>query len=269
MGFECGTESSSGREIGSLRGKKRMGEYRKQKKCTAIVLAAGKGSRMGTAVAKQYLEIGGKPVVVHALEAFEKAPEISDILLMTGKGQEEYCRCEIVEKYGIQKVSAISEGGSERYETVWKALLLLETMEKNQEEKSEYIFIHDGARPFVNQEIIRRAYEKVEECGACVVGMPVKDTIKILDQQGNIAESPQRELVWQAQTPQVFQRTLIVEAFKKLMSHPVSRITDDAMVVEQEMGTRVQMVKGSYENIKITTPEDLEIAEAFLNVRKI
>ncbi|MCI5650272.1 MAG: 2-C-methyl-D-erythritol 4-phosphate cytidylyltransferase [Fusicatenibacter sp.] len=244
-----------------------MREREKQKRCTAIVLAAGKGSRMGTSVAKQYLEIGGKPVVVHALEAFDNAPEISEILLMTGKGQEAYCRHEIVEKYGIQKVSAIAEGGKERYETVWKALLLLKDLEEKRQEKTEYVFIHDGARPFIDHDIICRAYEKVQKCDACVVGMPVKDTIKILDQEGNIIESPQRELVWQAQTPQVFQKNLITRAFEKMMRHPIALITDDAMVVEKETGTRVQMVLGSYENIKITTPEDLEIAESFLKRR--
>lgn len=234
-----------------------------KKYCTAVVLAAGKGLRMGGPVAKQYLEIGGKPVVAHALEAFERSPIIDEVILMTDAAHIEYCCREIVEKYGLRKVSSVNAGGSERYLSVWKALCIMkESEEYGQERCQGYVFIHDGARPFVTPEIIERAYQAVERWDACVVGMPVKDTIKLVDEETCITASPDRRQVWQAQTPQVFSVPIIMEAFRRQLREDCSAITDDAMVVEQQMGTRVYMVEGSYENIKITTPGDLPVAEA-------
>ncbi len=233
--------------------------------CTAIVLAAGRGTRMGTKEAKQYLEISGKPVVVYALEAFQASPLIDDIILMTDLEHLEYCRTEIVERYGLTKVSTIGAGGRERYDTVWKALCTVGDsgrVEEDSAPREGIVFIHDGARPFITGEIIERAYEAVRTERACVVGMPVKDTIKLTDTQGGILSSPDRRQVWMAQTPQVFDFPLIYEAFSRQMQGDCRGITDDAMVVESQMGVRVRMVTGSYENIKITTPEDLVVAEA-------
>lgn len=241
-----------------------------KKYCTAVVLAAGKGARMGTRTAKQYLEIGGKPVVVHALEAFQASPVIDEIILMTDAQHMEYCSREIVEAYGLGKVTTVGAGGSERYESVWKALCTVMDREEWEDEsrwrarREGYVFIHDGARPFVTPDIIARAYEEVTEWNACVVGMPVKDTIKLVDEAGCIVESPNRRLVWQAQTPQVFSASLIAAAFERQMKEDCSSVTDDAMVVETQMGVKVHMVQGSYENIKITTPEDLLVAETIL-----
>lgn len=227
--------------------------------CTAIVLAAGRGRRMGTKTAKQYLELQGKPVLAYALEAFEQSSVIDDILLITGEDHIDYCKKEICEKYGIKKVSAVAPGGKERYESVWKALCILK--ERGQ---SGYVMIHDGARPFLTEDILERVYRQVQTYKACVVGMPVKDTIKLIDKAGQITESPDRSFVWQAQTPQAFAIPLIIEAFEKQMKEDCSHITDDAMVVERQMGVPVYMVEGSYRNIKITTPEDLMIAQALL-----
>lgn len=224
-------------------------------KCTAIVLAAGQGKRMGTKIQKQYLEIQGKPVLYYSLKAFEDSELIDEIILVTGKNQEEYCRKEIVERYGIQKVKKIVAGGAERYHSVWNGL---------QEVRSGYVFIHDGARPFINEEILKRAYEAVVEYKACVVGMPVKDTIKIADENGFAKETPNRSLLWAVQTPQVFDVSLIKEAYAKLMEEENVPVTDDAMVAEQMLGMKVKLVEGSYENIKITTPEDMVVAESFL-----
>ncbi len=232
-----------------------------KEQCTAIVLAAGKGTRMGGSVAKQYLELGGKPLVVHALETFEASEIIDRIILMTDESHVDYCREEIVKKYDLKKVFYVGAGGAERYLSVWKALAFL--AQKTGAEDG-YVFIHDGARPFVTEDIIRRAYDAVLRWDACVVGMPVKDTIKLVDEQGYIKESPDRRLVWQAQTPQVFSMPLIYEGFQRQLREDCSCITDDAMVVEHQMGRKVHMVEGSYENIKITTPEDLTIAEKFL-----
>ena len=167
-------------------------------------------------------------------------------------------------KYGIKKTVSVCAGGRERYESVWKALQTLKSLESEQEQKTDYVLIHDGARPFLNQEMLERLCACVKEEKACVFGMPVKDTIKLTDENGKIRESPRRDLVWQAQTPQAFAAELLFPAFEKLMQHSTEGITDDAMVVEQEMGIASVMVKGGYENIKITTPEDLLVAESFL-----
>ena len=227
-----------------------------RKPCTAIVLAAGQGKRMGTKVQKQYLELSGKPILYYSLKAFEVSPIIDDIILVVGQEQEEYCKSEIVEKYGFQKVRKIVSGGAERYHSVHNGL---------QEVKiGGYVFIHDGARPFVTEDIISRAYESVVENRACVVGMPVKDTIKIADENEYISETPDRELVWQIQTPQVFETELVKVAYEKLMGQEEIRVTDDAQVVESMMYEDVKLVKGSYENIKITTVEDLKIAQLFV-----
>lgn len=239
----------------------------KKARCVAIVLAGGRGKRMGSAVAKQFLMIQDKPILYYSLNAFERSEVIDEVILVAGKGQIGYCREEIVDKYDFQKVKAIVEGGAERYHSVWAALELLE----RENMKEGYVFIHDGARPFVDDAIISRAYEEVQRSHACVVGMPVKDTIKIADEQGCIDITPKRSLVWQIQTPQVFSAHLIIPAYKDVIEHEHElleqgvQITDDAMVVENVYRCPVHLVKGSYENIKITTPEDLKIAEIFVS----
>ena len=158
-----------------------------REKCTAVVLAAGKGSRMGTKIQKQYLEICGKPVLYYSLAAFAASPIIDEIVLVTGEGKTDYCRKNIIEAYGITKVNKIVVGGKERYESVYKALREIEP--------EGYVFIHDGARPFVNQDIIRRCMQEVQKYQACVVGMPVKDTIKIADEEGYAKQTPDRKNV--------------------------------------------------------------------------
>ena len=230
-----------------------------EKKCTAIVLAAGQGKRMGTKVQKQYLEIDGKPGLYYSLRAFEDSPIIDDIVLVVGEGQKEYCEKEILAKYGFGKVKKIVPGGTERYHSVWNGLKEISD--------EGYVFIHDGARPFINEEILNRVYKDVKECKACVVGMPVKDTIKLADAEGFVDQTPERSLVWMIQTPQVFETSLVKKAYGLLMEQENIQVTDDAMVVEKMLGYKVKLVQGSYENIKITTPEDLEIASIF--VRKI
>ena len=175
--------------------------------------------------------------------------------MVVGKNQIEYCREEIVSKYQFHKVKKIVQGGHERYHSVWNGL---------QEVEEGYVFIHDGARPFVSEEILERAYHEVQECKACVVGMPVKDTIKISDEQGLVVDTPERERLWMIQTPQVFEMSLVKGAYAKLMGQAEIQVTDDAMVVEQMLGHKVKLVEGSYENIKITTPDDLQVASVFL-----
>lgn len=227
-----------------------------KKKCTAIVLAAGRGSRMGSKIQKQYLELKGKPILYYALHVFEISGIIDEVILVTGIDEIEYCQKEIVDHYGLSKVKKIVNGGRERYESVYNGLKALP-------EKEGYVFIHDGARPFVTEEILERVYEAVQQDRACVVGMPVKDTIKIIDENNYAKKTPDRSMLWQVQTPQVFSTTLVREAYDKLMKSGDTDVTDDAMVVERYMSHPVKMVEGSYKNIKITTPEDLEIADIF------
>ena len=227
-----------------------------REKCTAVVLAAGKGRRMGTKIQKQYLEICGKPVLYYSLAAFAASPIIDEIVLVTGEGKTDYCRKNIIEAYGITKVNKIVVGGKERYESVYKALREIEP--------EGYVFIHDGARPFVDESIIERTYQAVKEYRACVAGMPSKDTVKIVDENDFAVNTPERRFVWCIQTPQVFETELITQAYKNLMEHDRENVTDDAMVVEQEMQIPVKLYEGSYCNIKITTPEDLDTAKGFI-----
>lgn len=226
-----------------------------KQKYTAIVLAAGSGKRMNSRVHKQYLIIQDRPVLYYSLKAFEDSA-VDEIVLVVGKGEEKFCRKEIVDKYGISKVKAIVEGGKERYHSVFEGL--------KQTSDADYVLIHDGARPFVNQDIIRRCMQEVQKYQACVVGMPVKDTIKIADEEGYAKQTPDRKNVWMIQTPQTFSYALIYEAYEEMLKTEDTAITDDAMVLERIKGKKSKLIEGSYRNIKITTPEDLLIANVYL-----
>lgn len=226
-----------------------------KQKYTAIVLAAGSGKRMNSKVHKQYLIIQDRPVLYYSLKAFEDSA-VDEIVLVVGKGEEKFCRKEIVDKYGISKVKAIVEGGKERYHSVFEGL--------KQTSDADYVLIHDGARPFVNQDIIRRCMQEVQKYQACVVGMPVKDTIKIADEEGYAKQTPDRKNVWMIQTPQTFSYALIYGAYEEMLKTEDAAITDDAMVLERTKGKKSKLIEGSYRNIKITTPEDLLIANVYL-----
>lgn len=235
----------------------------------AIVLAAGQGKRMNSKTAKQYLALQDKPVLYYSLKAFQES-RMDHIILVTGAADRDYVRQEIVEKYGFTKVCCIVEGGKERYHSVYNGLQAA----KQYDTGESYVFIHDGARPFVSEDMIEQAYACVKEEGACVIGMPVKDTIKIADETGYAVNTPKRSLVWMIQTPQVFALSLITRAYEALIAREKQllqdgvQITDDASVVELLTNHKVKLVEGSYENIKITTPEDLKVAELFLQMRE-
>ncbi len=261
----------------------------------AIVLAAGRGKRMKSKVAKQYLLLRDKPVLYYALKQFEDS-FIDDIILVTGAEDIAYCTEEIVEKYHFTKVRRVVPGGRERYHSVHRGLLAagvllghdycegvqiydtreadhnITTQAATKDAREEAcIYIHDGARPFIDISILKRARDSVERYGSGVVGMPVKDTIKIADEEGFAISTPKRSLVWQVQTPQCFLYSEISPVYAKLMETEVAllaqgiTITDDAMVMELLGNRPVKLVEGSYENIKITTPEDLAVAESFLD----
>ena len=239
----------------------------KKERCAAVVLAGGRGKRMGTTLAKQYLMLRDRPVIWYSLDVFERSPWMDEVVLVAGKGQIPYCRQEVVDKYGFQKVKAVVEGGAERYHSVWEGLFALRQMGW----KDGYVFIHDGARPFVCEEILERAYKEVCQSRACVVGMPVKDTIKIADEQGCIHMTPKRSLVWQIQTPQAFSYERICRAYERMFAGEAGQrqITDDAMVMEICGDTKVKMVSGDSLNIKITTEEDIVLAESILKQAEI
>ena len=240
------------------------------KHCAAIVLAAGKGTRMGSGVAKQYLPLGDQPVLCYSLRAFEDS-FIDEIVIVAAKDEISYCKQEIVERFGFKKVSAVTEGGAERYHSVAYGLRAIRDC--------DVVFIHDGARPFIDEAMLTRLFDAVSTHGTAIAGMPVKDTVKIADADGFAASTPDRNLVWQMQTPQTFAYRPILEAYEKLLAEETSEsagvpaacgsghalhITDDAMVMETFGSLKVKLVEGSYKNIKITTPEDMKIAQALL-----
>jgi len=224
-------------------------EAKDKKRCTAIILAAGQGRRMGADVQKQYIELEGKPVIYYTLKAFQDSEVIDDIILAVGSEEEIHDCSELVQEYQFT-LKVIRDGGLKV---------------KNQD---GYVFIHDGVRLFVDGDIIRRGYETVREYKACVAGMPCKDTIKLVDEDDCTVQTPKRKYVRAVQTPQVFETSLIIEAYSRLMREDSISVTDDGMVVEQMMNVPVKLYEGSYENIKITTPEDLEIAKVFLYRKK-
>ncbi|MCR5250632.1 MAG: 2-C-methyl-D-erythritol 4-phosphate cytidylyltransferase [Lachnospiraceae bacterium] len=231
-------------------------------KTAAVVLAGGSGKRMGTSTPKQYLPLRGVPLICHALRTFEES-FIDEIVLVVTPGDEEKCREEIVERYGFGKVKHIVAGGKERYHSVMNGVKAVST-------DADYIFIHDGARALIRTEVLERALADVKEYRASVVAVPAKDTVKIADEEHFVLDTPKRTAVWQMQTPQVFEAALIREAYLRLEKQEAEllargvEITDDAMIVELCTDARVHLVMGAYDNIKITTPEDLGYAEWIL-----
>lgn len=225
------------------------------RKVSAVVLAGGKGKRMGTEVSKQYLELGSHPVLFYALDAFEKSI-VDDVILVVAEGEQEYCRREIVEKYAFHKIQKIVAGGRERYHSVYQGICAAE--------QPDMIMIHDGARAFIQPDIIEKTASVGLYSPACIVGVPVKDTIKEVDEKQNVKRTLDRKKLWQVQTPQCFSYKMIKQAYQYVLENDISGITDDAMVWESYFDIPVQMIEGSYFNIKITTKEDMVLGSAIL-----
>ncbi|MCQ2543925.1 MAG: 2-C-methyl-D-erythritol 4-phosphate cytidylyltransferase [Lachnospiraceae bacterium] len=221
-------------------------------KYTAVVLAGGAGKRMNSDVPKQYLELNGKPILAHSLIAFQNS-DVDDIIVVCKAGDEDYIRREYVEKYNINKVSAICVGGKERYNSVYNGLKACVD--------SDYVLIHDGARPYVSKDIIKRNMEEVVKYHAVVTAVVATDTIKIADEDGFVVTTPIRKNCYAMQTPQTFEYKLIFEAYDKyinaLESGEKIQVTDDAQVMELYMNKRVKLIEGEYTNIKITNPSDM------------
>jgi 2-C-methyl-D-erythritol 4-phosphate cytidylyltransferase len=220
----------------------------------AVLLAAGSGTRMGTATKKQYLQLADKPLFVHSFLAFERSPIIDEIYLVISPGEANVVQ-NILQKYALtQKPYHLVEGGETRYYSVYHALTQIT-------ERSGYVFVHDAARPFLRQELISNLYQQVCRYRAVTAAVPAKDTIKIADADGRSVSTLNRASLWIVQTPQVFDLEILREAYEILFhSKEFMNITDDTMIVEQTLAIPAKMVYASYDNIKITTPEDLLIA---------
>lgn len=223
-------------------------------KFTAIVLAAGSGKRMEQDVPKQYMQLGGVPLMVHCLRTFQES-KVTSIVLVVAPGDVEKCQREIIEKYHISKCTAIVEGGDERYDSVYAGLKAVD---------DGYVLIHDCARAFLTTDIIHRCMSSVVLYESCVVGMPSKDTVKLTDDKRKVLDTPDRSRVWIVQTPQCFEYNLIKSAYDAIIPTADKSITDDAMIVEKATDHEVHMIEGSYSNIKVTTPEDVYLGEAIL-----
>ncbi|MCL6634821.1 MAG: 2-C-methyl-D-erythritol 4-phosphate cytidylyltransferase [Peptococcaceae bacterium] len=221
----------------------------------AVVPAAGSGSRMGLETKKQYLPLAGIPVLGHVLKALEASPVIQGVVVVAGSGEEEYCRLAVIDKLGIRKVKAIVPGGKERQDSVYSGLLALSPA-------PGIVVVHDGARPLLSAGWLEAVVKAAEEHGAATLAVPVKETVKLAGEGGFVARTVPRERLWLAQTPQAFRYGIILEAHRRARREHFTG-TDDAALVEQ-LGLPVKIVPGSYENIKITTPEDLLLASAII-----
>ena len=220
-----------------------------------LVPAAGLGRRMGASLNKQYLTLADRPILAHTLALFDGHPRVDGIYVISPADEIPYCRREVVERYGFTKVLDLVAGGAERQDSVRNGLRACAA------EAEDLVLIHDGVRPLCPPPCIDAAIDSASRIGACVVGVPVKDTIKEVD-GGLIQGTPQRQRLWQAQTPQAFRYGLIRDAHERALAEGWTG-TDDASLVER-LGLPVAMVAGDYRNIKITTPEDLLLARAFL-----
>ncbi|MBT8373713.1 MAG: 2-C-methyl-D-erythritol 4-phosphate cytidylyltransferase [Deltaproteobacteria bacterium] len=220
---------------------------------SAVIVAAGKGIRMNHVIRKQYLPLAGRPVLSHCLTLFEKCDFINKIILVVPQDDFDYCQNAILP--GLKRKIDLIAGGKKRQESVYNGLITLG-------ENNGIVIIHDGVRPFVNREMIDSCVTGAKKHGACIIGIPVQDTLKKVNSLRNIETTIERKNIWFAQTPQAFQYEIIRKA------HEDARLkgyvgTDDAFLVEQ-MGHPVKILKGNRNNIKITTREDLKLAQAIL-----
>ena len=261
---------------------------------TAILLAAGRGTRMGSGIRKQFMELAGRPVLSWSLNVLALSPIVTEIVLVIPAGgganksaeeEQEHIRRLFIDplpETAAAKVRALVPGGAERYNSVYNGLEAIQW-------PCDYVFIHDGARPLITEEMLEKLFRAVQEYKAVVAASPSKDTVKITDDSGFVQSTPDRSRVWNIQTPQCFEYGLVKSSYEKIIgaasdaapaaaftdsagaghqnSQTPRKITDDAMVVEYASDTKVRPVDTGYQNIKITTPEDLLVAEVFLRNR--
>ena len=224
-------------------------------KTVAIIPAGGFGKRMQGRLSKQYLPVEGKPILAHTLSIFQLSPDIDEIVLITPDEDVQAVGKMILEPGRMTKVRHVLAGGKQRQDSVRNGLGAIG-------DDVDIVLIHDAVRPFITGDVIHRVVREAEKYGAVTVGMPVKDTVKRVDQEGWILETLNRQVLWMTQTPQAFKRSVIQAAYRRADDDQFYG-TDDASLVER-MGFRVKMIEASYENIKITTPEDLLLAEILI-----
>lgn len=217
---------------------------------SVIVLAGGRGKRMGAAQSKQYIELNGKPILYYTLKKFIDNKLIDKVILVIPKDEVEYCKKEVLEKYDL-KINELAYGGKERQDSVFSGL--------EKAEGSDIVLIHDGARPFISEKIISEGIKYAEIYKAAAPGVMPKDTIKVKDESSFSIDTPERSSLVAVQTPQVFDYNMIYECHKKVKEQNI-QVTDDTMVAEL-FGNKVYLYEGEYTNIKITTPEDLILGE--------
>ncbi|WP_339060654.1 2-C-methyl-D-erythritol 4-phosphate cytidylyltransferase [Tepidibacillus marianensis] len=221
-------------------------------KCGIVIPAAGRGKRMGKNMNKQFIPLDGKPILIHTLEKFTGIPWIDEIVVVSHANEIALVQ-QLLDQYQISKIKAIVPGGDERQDSIYNGLSYLST---------NYVMVHDGARPFIRQKHLEQLWQTVQTKEAAVLGVPVKDTIKIVDQKRLIQDTPDRKSLWAVQTPQAFRLSTLIHAYDMAKTDHFLG-TDDASLVER-LGIQVTIVEGDYHNIKITTPEDLIFAESIL-----
>ena len=225
-------------------------------KVSVIIVAGGSGKRMNSTVAKQYIQLNGREILSHTIDCFENCSHIDNIVLVVGAADIEYVQSEIVNKYNYKKISNVISGGAERQHSVYNGLKALPL-------DTDIVLVHDGVRPFVRNQDILNIISQTAVYGSCVLGVKVKDTIKVCDGNGYVINTPDRSFLWSAQTPQSFQYSILMDSYNQAFSDSFLG-TDDSMLVERA-GHKIKMIEGSYDNIKITTPEDLYIGNSILN----
>ena len=217
----------------------------------AVIVAAGAGTRMA-GVDKTLVPVGGKPLILYAVEAFEQCPAVNAIVLVVAAGQSLWDAGRLADgQSGWRKVRAIKAGGARRQDSVALGLAALPPC--------EWVVVHDGARPLVRPEMITRGLDAAADTGAAIAAVPATDTVKVVDKDRRVLATPDRSSLWLVQTPQVFRRALLERAHQEVQED----VTDDAAMVER-LGLPVQVFMGAYSNIKVTTPEDLMLVEALL-----
>ena len=221
----------------------------------AIVAAAGLGVRMGNSTPKPYLLLAGKPILAHTLGAFEKIKEVQEVTLVVHPEELDYCQDKVISPYGFKKVLRLVPGGKERQDSVYNALKALK-----HEDDLEIVLVHDGVRPFITGEQVRRVIQAARSHGGAVLGLPAQDTLKTVNAEGEVRQTLERRDIWQIQTPQAFRKELLLRAHQRALEDNFIG-TDDSVLLER-MGVKVQIVPGSTRNLKITTPDDLVMAEA-------
>lgn len=224
----------------------------------AIIVAAGKGTRIDNKVLKQFIEIAGKPVVVHTLEKFELCNSVDEMLLVVPEDYLSYS-LEIVNKFNFKKINKIIPGGEKRQDSVYKGLLAIP-------HNTKIVMIHDGVRPLVKVSKITESIKLCRECSAVILAVPVKETVKRVE-DFSVITTLNRERLWSVQTPQTFDYKLILDAYKKAKEDEFVG-TDSSSLVER-LGIEVKVIEGDYDNIKITTKEDLLFAQEILKEERL